>query len=482
VPESRVLVLDADRKRGEQLGALLDFVDCTPVVKRDASELHLDEVKPDAWLAVVVGECDDRTALVRFATWLARMPRHAPLLTLRAEEAGLLAQAGLSNESVWPLELPVRQPALTEALRRASLRRLRVPDVSDDVDIGPTGSSPAIEQVRRLVDRVAAHDTTVLILGESGTGKEVVARSIHARSARRGGPFVALNCGAVPADLLESELFGHEKGAFTGAVNLRRGRFELAHRGSLFLDEIGDMPMPMQVKLLRVLQERRFERVGGSETLEVDARIIAATHRNLEAAIADGRFREDLYYRLSVFPIELPPLRERREDLPELVVELCAQLECGGRGKVRLGLDALQALQGYAWPGNVRELANLLERLAVLQPNETVGARDLPSRYLAGRSPDEFQSAPPLVSVSNDAAPIASARNDTAPITNELPNQGIDLREHIASIEIDLIRAALARSGGVVAHAADLLGLRRTTLIEKLRKYGLGKDGDVPTS
>jgi sigma-54 specific flagellar transcriptional regulator A len=463
VPESRVLVLDADRRRAEQLGTLLEFVDCTPVALRDAAEIPLAEVKPDGWLAVIVGECDDRVALVRFATWLVRVPRHAPLVTLGAQEAEWLAAAGLSAENVWPLETPVKQAALTEVLRRASLRSLRAEAGPEDASIGPTGSSAAMQQVRLLIDRVAPRDTTVLILGESGTGKEVVARAVHERSARRDGPFVAINCGAIPPDLLESELFGHEKGAFTGAAAQRRGRFELAHGGTLFLDEIGDMPMPMQVKLLRVLQERRFERVGGSETLEADVCIVAATHRDLEASIAQGRFREDLFYRLNVFPIELPPLRERLEDLPEIVSELCARLERNGRGRVRLGFDALRALQAYEWPGNVRELDNLIERLAVLHPDATAHARDLPRRYLGDRPPEAFAA---------DDAPDA-AEPEVGPLPATLPDDGLDLREHIARIETDLIRAALERSHGVVARAAELLGLRRTTLVEKLRKYGI---------
>ena len=224
------------------------------------------------------------------------------------------------------------------------------------------------------------------------------------------------------------------------------------------------MPMPMQVKMLRVLQERRFERVGGSETLEADVRIVAATHRNLEASIAEGRFREDLFYRLNVFPVELPPLRERGEDLPELVAELCARLERGGRGRVRMGLDALRALQAYPWPGNVRELDNLIERLAVLHPDATVHARDLPKRYLGDQPPEAFATP-------EDAA--ADAADAAAPPPAALPDEGLDLRGHIARIESDLIHAALARSDGVVARAADLLGLRRTTLVEKMRKYGI---------
>jgi len=234
----------------------------------------------------------------------------------------------------------------------------------------------------------------------------------------------------------------------------------------LFLDEIGDMSMPMQVKLLRVLQERSFERVGGSETIRCNVRVIAATHRNLEEAIAKGSFREDLFYRLNVFPIEMPSLRDRREDLPELVAALTKQLEKSGRGSVRLSPEALAVLQAYQWPGNVRELSNLIERLAVLHPAGLVRARDLPARYRDGiELPEETE--------------LDLAEIEPVAVVDSLPAEGIDLKDHIARIEINLIKAALDRAEGVVAHAAQLLGLRRTTLVEKLRKYGLGRDGDI---
>lgn len=216
------------------------------------------------------------------------------------------------------------------------------------------GNSDSIRQVRRLIEQVANTEASVLLLGESGTGKEVVARNIHALSSRHSKPFIPINCGAIPAELLESELFGHEKGAFTGAITSRQGRFELANGGTLFLDEIGDMPLAMQVKLLRVLQERCFERVGSNRSVEVNVRIIAATHRNLEQAIEEGKFREDLFYRLNVFPIDMPPLRARREDLPLLVNELIARIEGENRPSVRIMPGALEALSRYQWPGNVR--------------------------------------------------------------------------------------------------------------------------------
>ncbi len=354
---------------------------------------------------------------------------------------------------------------------------------------GPTGSSPAIAQVRSLIDVVAGHDSSVLVLGESGTGKEVVARAIHHASPRRNRPFIAVNCGAIPADLLESELFGHEKGAFTGAVATRKGRFELAEGGTLFLDEIGDMSLPMQVKLLRVLQERVFERVGSALQYRCNVRIIAATHRNLEEAITRGAFREDLFYRLNVFPIEMPSLRSRIGDLPMLVRDFSDLNVAAGRPRVQLSATALDCLMRYPWPGNVRELGNLVERLSIICGGRLLAASDLPPRYL----PADFKAdamadrVPALLPEPRIADPVevdplserealllleepeAAANGGTI-----LPPAGIDLRAHVSAIEESLIRQALERSDGIVAQAARLLGLRRTTLVEKLRKFGIG--------
>ncbi|HRF55050.1 MAG TPA: sigma-54 dependent transcriptional regulator [Aquimonas sp.] len=464
--ESRILVIDADRTRGERIGTILDFMDLTPRVVTDADELHLNRHDPQDWLAVVLGEVPDKRTWKAFLDWLKRDPLHPPILALPEHHLDGASDFGLNEANFWPLDYPIKQPQLVEFLRRASIKKMEeIADVGLPKG-GPTGSSAAVQKLRRMIDQVASFDTTVLILGESGTGKEVAARAIYERSARRSGPFVAINCGAIPSELLESELFGHEKGSFTGALTSRKGRFELAEGGTLFLDEIGDMSMPMQVKLLRVLQERSFERVGGSETIRCNVRVIAATHRNLEDAIVKGSFREDLFYRLNVFPIEMPSLRDRREDLPELVNALTKQLEKSGRGSVRLSAEALAVLQAYQWPGNVRELSNLIERLAVLHPAGLVRARDLPARYRDGiELPEEVELD--LV----DAEPVA--------VPDTLPAEGIDLKDHIARIEINLIKAALDRAEGVVAHAAQLLGLRRTTLVEKLRKYGLGRDGDI---
>jgi sigma-54 specific flagellar transcriptional regulator A len=323
------------------------------------------------------------------------------------------------------------------------------------------GSSVGVRKVRRLIEQVGKTNATVLLLGESGTGKEVVARNIHYHSQRRYKPFVPVNCGAIPSDLLESELFGHEKGAFTGAISARRGRFEMANGGTLFLDEIGDMPPSMQVKLLRVLQERTFERVGSNKSIAADARIVAATHANLEDAIASGRFREDLYYRLNVFPMEMPTLRSRVEDLPLLVNDLVNRTEHEKRGSIRLTPAAMDCLCRYGWPGNVRELANLIERLVILFPHGVVDAADLPEKYRVHTAGDGEPGTP------------EDALAGTSMAAQRLPGEGLDLKEHLNKLESLLIVQALDEAGGIVAHAARRLRMGRTTLVEKMRKLGI---------
>ena len=482
--ESRILLLDQDVARAERLATLLEFMDFSPRLVTEVSDLDLARAKASDWVAVIAGDIGEDPQWPAFVRWLAAQSLHPPVLELPGHADAAAWRADIHPDAVWSLSWPVRRPQLQELLRRASLKRIDDDARRETPAFGPTGRSPAVLRLTRMIDQVAAFDTTVLILGESGTGKEVAARSIHARSPRKDKPFVAINCGAIPPDLLESELFGHEKGAFTGALTQRKGRFEMAEGGTLLLDEIGDMPMAMQVKLLRVLQERVFERVGGGAPIACNVRVIAATHRNLEGHIADGKFREDLFYRLNVFPIEMPALRERSDDLPDLIAAITRQLAESGRGQVRLSADAVAALQQYAWPGNVRELSNLLERLAVLHPGATVRAGDLPARYRAG-VPESEPTPSALLATANAPAPAATATsaaaNDgvdpsTLSPTTTLPPQGIDLRTHIANIELELIRAALTQAGGVVAHAAPLLGLRRTTLVEKLRKYGIDRD------
>ncbi len=328
------------------------------------------------------------------------------------------------------------------------------------------GTSRIINGVRAMMTQVADKDVTVLIAGESGTGKEVVARNLHYHSQRRNGPFVPVNCGAIPSELLESELFGHEKGAFTGAVSARAGRFELAEGGTLFLDEIGDMPLHMQVKILRVLQEKSYERVGGNKAFKTNVRIIAATHRNLDKMITDGRFREDLYYRLNVFPIEMPSLKERSEDIPLLINELVARLEHEKRGSIRFNSAAILSLCRHPWPGNVRELANLVERMAIMHPYGVVGAQDLPAKY---RHVEISEEELIYEEQKGPVEPTVVSPSDVA----LLPENGIDLKEYISGLELSLIQQALDNSGGVVARAADQLMIRRTTLVEKMKKYGI---------
>ncbi len=357
----------------------------------------------------------------------------------------------------------------------------------------PTGVSPAVSAVNRLIQQVAPYDSTVLILGESGTGKEIAARAVHAASPRRQRPFVAVNCGAIPSELLESELFGHEKGSFTGAITARKGRFEIAEGGTLFLDEIGDMSLPMQVKLLRVIQERIYERVGSNTSSECDVRIIAATHRNLEESIIKGTFRGDLFYRLNVFPIEMPTLADRIGDLPALIEDFVAQAARRGRPALHLLPETLSALSNYSWPGNIRELSNLIERLAILCPERPVSIGDLPARYRpadwtapAMPAPAITEEIPQLLAsmagsdeiISDEGAALPAALwksedTGTLPGQTQLPENGVDLRAHLTLIERSLISQALQRSGGTVAHAARLLSLRRTTLVEKLRKLGM---------
>jgi len=476
--ESKILVVDADEERGAVIASILRFAEHEPQLLSSPAQLPLEERHQRDWLAIVLGRVDDGRALEAFAAWLKRDRYHPPVLVLARYHEKMLEQLGLDASACLPLEYPFRQAALAELLRRAA----QLPGEPQEaaargpVLAGPTGNSAMVRRTRRMIEQVAPYDSTVLVTGESGTGKEVVARAIHALSNRRQRPFVAVNCGAIPSELLESELFGHEKGAFTGAITARRGRFEMAEGGTLFLDEIGDMSLPMQVKILRVLQERTYERVGSSRSVHCDVRIIAATHRNLEESIVKGSFREDLYYRLNVFPIEMPALRDRLEDLPLLIEDLTAIQARSGHGGVQLAPDAVHALRAYHWPGNVRELANLIERLAVLFPEGQVRGADLPARY-RGQLTAANCSVQAVADDDDVVTPaILPLQPEAAPGPMQLPPDGLDLKEYIEGIEINLIRQALQNTGGVVAHAAKLLNTRRTTLVEKLRKYGLHRD------
>jgi DNA-binding NtrC family response regulator len=312
------------------------------------------------------------------------------------------------------------------------------------------GQSQVIMAVLATVDKVSAADSSVLIYGESGTGKELVARAIHNQSSRAPRPFVKVNCGSLPRDLVESELFGHEKGSFTGAVRQKKGKFELAEGGTIFLDEIGDIPSETQVNLLRILQEKEFDRVGGERTLVADVRVVAATNRHLKKMVAEGTFREDLYYRLDVIPIQLPPLRERIDDIPLLVEHFLDKKSREMNLRLRrLTEGAMAALQAYPWPGNVRELENIIERTLVMVEGDTVGAEDLP--LAAGDTAAE-------------PAPTADAGS---------PGSGLELNERLERLEKELITKAMKDAAGVKTHAADILGIKPSALYYKLDKYGV---------
>lgn len=358
------------------------------------------------------------------------------------------------------------------------------------------GQSAAAQAIRDMVARVANSPATVLITGESGTGKELVARGLHDQSERRAAHFVPVNCAAIPRDLLESELFGHRKGAFTGAHADRVGRFELAHGGTIFLDEIGDMSLDMQVKLLRVLQERSIDPVGGVRPVPIDVRVVAATHRDLEAEIAAGRFREDLYYRLNVLPLPTPALRERSQDIADLLVHFARKCAMPGQAPTRFAPDFLQVLQSYAWPGNVRELGNLVDRFSTLFAGQVLSLSMVPPQFLpkglaalqaaSGVTPATSLAGPPLCAPDEvpPEAVLAQPMPEVCDVEDvillaqggapqALPIEGLSLKDHLAGIEKDLIVKALQRADGNVTQTAKLLNLQRTTLIEKLNKYEL---------
>ena len=470
-----VLLVDADDVRRQQLGTVLSFmgIPWQEVVESDL-DMAIETAGP--LQGILAGELRERA----LSELLAAHPR-LPFLSL------MPASHGCSN-FIGVAEAPFTYESLTRHLHFCqafiSLHpRHQTHDKGQTLLRLLVGKGRGIQEVRRLIGQVAETDANVLILGESGTGKEVVARAIHELSARSAGPFVPINCGAIPAELLESELFGHEKGAFTGAIAARRGRFELAQGGTLFLDEIGDMPLPMQVKLLRVLQERQFDRVGGGKAVQADVRVIAATHRDLEAMIRTQVFREDLYYRLNVFPIETPPLRDRADDIPLLLQELLNRHAEQHKGIIRLTQRAMESLMQYAWPGNVRELSNLIERLLILYPNQIVDVADLPGRYrLLPCEPrderlTEMDERDALAAVFQ--SPPELDPGIAMPLPMQLPQEGVNLKEMLADLEVELIRQALESQDGVVARAADLLSMRRTTLVEKMKKYGMGKTIEV---
>ena len=485
---AKILVIEDDETFRHDLGVILEFL---------GEHCHLcstDELNDELWQGAENGCFLGHVSSQRLPNVMHALSKHKhiPIIALPSIKQEIQSLPNFVGELALPLNFPQLSDALRHCQDFTGKQCRSIPNLSGKSTLfrSLVGRSESISQVRKLIEQVAKTDASVLILGQSGTGKEVVARNIHYYSKRGKGPFVPVNCGAIPPDLLESELFGHEKGAFTGAISSRKGRFEMAEGGTLFLDEIGDMPQSMQVKLLRVLQERCFERVGSNRTLEVDVRVIAATHRNLEDMIEQGQFREDLFYRLNVFPIEMPALRDRMEDLPLLVQELMTRLEAEGGSQIHLTPRALSSLMEHEWPGNVRELANLIERLLILYPGQMVDVNRLPRQYRYSDLPEfnhdsiSFQDKTSDVEdLERDALNAIFAVTEDEPDfdieypaqLNELPPEGVDLKAMLADLEVDMIRQALDMQLGVVARAADMLGMRRTTLVEKMRKYGLNK-------
>ncbi|MCK6252463.1 sigma-54 dependent transcriptional regulator [Pseudomonas fragi] len=485
--ETKILLIDDDSVRRRDLAVILNFLGEENLTSPSHEWEQAVSALPSSRevLCVLVGTVSTAGGLSGLLKTLAAWDEFLPIMLL-GEVSALDLPEDQRRRVLSSLEMPPSYSKLLDSLHRAQVYREMYDQARErgrhrepNLFRSLVGTSRAIQHVRQMMQQVADTDASVLILGESGTGKEVVARNLHYHSKRRDAPFVPVNCGAIPAELLESELFGHEKGAFTGAITSRAGRFELANGGTLFLDEIGDMPLPMQVKLLRVLQERTFERVGSNKTQCADVRIIAATHKNLESMIEVGAFREDLYYRLNVFPIEMAPLRERVEDIPLLMNELISRMEHEKRGSIRFNSAAIMSLCRHAWPGNVRELANLVERMAIMHPYGVIGVVELPKKFRYVDDEDG-QMVDSLRSDMEERVAINNATTDFVASANAmLPPEGLDLKDYLGGLEQGLIQQALDDANGIVARAAERLRIRRTTLVEKMRKYGMSRrDGE----
>jgi len=489
--QKAIVVIDNDVTRCQQIETVLSFVGEHCQVSSEDEVAQLLKQQSNILTIIVCGTISEQ---------LVHLVKNNPACPFLIHDA--VDQKELSHciNVIGELSTPLNYAQLTELIHHCHQYHNKLPTQrSRNSGNSPLfrsliGVSDAMQQVRFLIEQVANTHASVLVLGESGTGKEVVARNIHNLSVRSKGPFVPINCGAIPPDLLESELFGHEKGAFTGAISTRKGRFELAEGGTLFLDEIGDMPQPMQVKLLRVLQERTFERVGGAKSIKADVRIIAATHQNLESMITSNEFREDLYYRLNVFPIETPSLRERKEDIPLLLQELIKRFEQEQSQTVRFTEQAIESLQLHPWSGNVRELSNLIERMIIMYGEQIVNVSELPIKYrhidveeYQPEYPEELQEREAINElfagfdyddddVSDDSFEEDELDDSQAgKRVDILPNEGLVLKDYLAELEVSLINQALDKNDWVVARSAELLGMRRTTLVEKMRKYSLQK-------
>lgn len=463
---NKVVIIDNSTKVRNHVSAIVEFMGYVPILISDPAGWQSRFDKEEGIIMAFLGDCGTNKELLSVFRGIKSVEAYLPIILLTVPEVKSHFSQEMDIGSIATIDLPLRYQKLESVLQQVKLyRQTRHEDGSPrsmELFRSLGGTSKTIKRVRRMVEKVADTDANVLIMGDSGSGKEVVARNIHYQSSRRNKPFVPINCGAIPSELLESELFGHEKGAFTGAITARQGRFEMAEGGTLFLDEIGDMSLPMQVKLLRVLQERTFERVGSNTSIVADVRIVAATHVDLEEAIDTGRFREDLFYRLNVFPIEMPALRNRTEDMPMLINDLVERLEHEGNVGISLTEAAIESLSQYHWPGNVRELANLIERMSILYPNGVVDVHDMPEKYQAKTVLEK-----PFKENSVESDPLLRMPR--------LPKNGVDLKDHINTIEQTLIKQALDESNGVVAHAAKRLNMGRTTLVEKMRKLGMNR-------
>ncbi|WP_085298120.1 sigma-54 dependent transcriptional regulator [Cognaticolwellia mytili] len=484
--QKHILVVDNDAARRHQIETVLAFVgEHFFVFPEDEVDKHLAEV-PDILTIILSGNISTKLQGIILSNPTCPFIYHDVV-----DKQTIKGYANIVGE----LSTPLNYAQLVELIHNSHQYHNNLPSKRSVSGPNPlfrslVGTSAPMQQVRFLIEQVAGTAANVLILGESGTGKEVVARNIHNLSDRHKAPFVPVNCGAIPPDLLESELFGHEKGAFTGAISTRKGRFEMAEGGTLFLDEIGDMPQPMQVKLLRVLQERTFERVGGAKSLKANVRIVAATHQHLEDMIKTNQFREDLYYRLNVFPIETPALRERKEDIPLLLQELISRFSSEQGKSVRFTDKAIESLKEHPWAGNVRELSNLIERMIIMYSDQVVNVGQLPLKYrhidveeFQPEYPEELQEREAINELfsgfeydeDDESSENESSVNNNAAV-DVLPAEGLNLKEYLADLEVALINQALDKNDWVVARSAELLGMRRTTLVEKMRKYSLQKN------
>jgi sigma-54 specific flagellar transcriptional regulator A len=477
---SNILIISSDIERANNLSTILTFLGepCSNILFTSAIETL--KTKKDVKSVLIDAATHELASDIS-----EKFPQHPFVLV------GNYETFESRTNIVGAISEPITYPDLTQMLHRCQEYKRSQPNTKTSVHNKTRlfrsliGKSKQIQGVRHLIEQVAPTEANVLILGESGTGKEVIARNVHFLSKRTDSIFIPINCGAIPGELLESELFGHEKGAFTGAVSSRKGRFELAEGGTLFLDEIGDMPLQMQVKLLRVLQERTYERVGGTKPIKCNVRVIAATHRNLETMIENGQFREDLYYRLNVFPIDSPALRERKEDIPLLLQELVSRLELDN-SQIKFTENALTSLMEHKWAGNVRELSNLVERLMILYPNQLIDMSDLPSKYkhldvedYEPDYPEELLERETINAMFGGADGDDYEEDDNSEdntLSTELPVEGLNLKEYISDLEVNLITQALEQQDWVVARAAEALGMRRTTLVEKMRKYNISKE------